>query len=313
MNFLPRSVPEISGCTKLYIKEDVLRVLALRIEQTNAIPDLRYQMGTIIGCASRYGLTGTQISDTFVFDMLDKISNEIYGEIAELLKSRIGSSPANLDLVYKTISLVTSEKDKPRCYEARDSFTKNFGWAIPSPEAIDSIVRFAGSEQILEVGSGLGLWAGLVRAHGGSIRPVDTFESHGTSPHATFVLTEEIGGVAAIQKYNPKVLMMCWPGYDESFASQVLEAFETYASPDARFIYIGEGQGGCNADDMFFQMLDQSWDLVERIEIPQWWGIHDCLNLYRRKAPSLEKGQAQAQPVEEPWITVESRRSKSKR
>jgi len=46
-------------------------------------------------------------------------------------------------------------------------------------------------------------------------------------------------------------------------------------------IYIGEGEGGCTADDMFFDRLDE-WKHIETIDIPQWDGIYDRLSVYQR-------------------------------
>lgn len=314
VNFLPHSRPEPSGqiqypstyqknlnnfSVEYQIKNLALELIMKKIKTIGTIPDIQIQMNIIVGCAFGFGLKD-HLSSSFVFETMEKISKEIYGEIAGILKSTINTTPIDFKEIYKTIDLVTSSKDDTRGYSARTSFTQNFAWAIPSQEAIESIVKFAGSEQILEIGSGLGLWAGLIRAHGGSIIPVDTFESHGTSRSATFVLTEEIGGITAIYKYKPKVLMMCWPSYGDSFAALALEEFETCAPPDAQLIYIGEGFGGCTGDDRFFEMLNQSWELVNQIDIPQWWGIYDCLNLYRRKVH------------EEPWITVGSKKSKVK-
>lgn len=47
--------------------------------------------------------------------------------------------------------------------------------------------------------------------------------------------------------------------------------------------YVGEGDGGCTADDAFHEILDQLWEEIEDHEIPQWWGIHDRLRIYKRK------------------------------
>jgi hypothetical protein len=47
-------------------------------------------------------------------------------------------------------------------------------------------------------------------------------------------------------------------------------------------VYVGEGQWGCTADDEFFKLLDASWEQEKFIDIPQWDGMHDGMNIYRR-------------------------------
>lgn len=48
-------------------------------------------------------------------------------------------------------------------------------------------------------------------------------------------------------------------------------------------LLIGEGNGGCNADDELFQRLADEWEEIGDFSIPQWPGIHDYIALYRRK------------------------------
>jgi hypothetical protein len=48
--------------------------------------------------------------------------------------------------------------------------------------------------------------------------------------------------------------------------------------------YVGEGDGGCTADDRFHRVLAERWSEVETVPIPQWYGLHDRLEIYRRLA-----------------------------
>ena len=50
-----------------------------------------------------------------------------------------------------------------------------------------------------------------------------------------------------------------------------------------RFVYIGESRGGCTADNTFFEILNSNWTFVESVDIPQWDGIHDEMNMWKRK------------------------------
>ncbi len=71
-------------------------------------------------------------------------------------------------------------------------------------------------------------------------------------------------------------LMLCWPPYDNSMA---IEALRRYRGKTV--IYVGEGNGGCTADDAFDEELSTKWTLVDELMIPQWRGLHDSVHVYR--------------------------------
>jgi hypothetical protein len=168
-------------------------------------------------------------------------------------------------------------------YGKRQDFTKNYGWSVPNEEAIESIKSFVGDETVLEVGSGLGMWAKLLRSEGIKITPTDLSlnldKNTYISRDKAFLDVEEISGRDAIKKYgNHTVLMMSWPPYDDPFAYNVLKAFM-----GDKLIFVGEGYGGCTGDDDFFSLLDDEWNHVKEVDIPKWSGIHDHLSLYVRQ------------------------------
>ena len=110
----------------------------------------------------------------------------------------------------------------------RNDFTGNYGWSVPNEEAIESIKEFVGNELVLEVGSGLGMWAKLFQSEGIRITPTDLSlnldKNHYVKKNKGFVDVEEIDGNEAIKKYGDHtVLMMSWPPYDDPFAYNVLK------------------------------------------------------------------------------------------
>lgn len=75
--------------------------------------------------------------------------------------------------------------------------------------------------------------------------------------------------------------MMVWPSYDVKWP---VEALLTYLSElGETLIYVGEGAGGCTADNEFHEIVEQKFDEILDVEIPQWSGIHDRLMIYRKK------------------------------
>lgn len=71
---------------------------------------------------------------------------------------------------------------------------------------------------------------------------------------------------------------MVWPPYATSMAFDTLNNFKGNL-----LIYVGEGYGGCTGDDAFHEKLEEEWDLSEEVEIPQWAGINDSLQILCRK------------------------------
>lgn len=165
----------------------------------------------------------------------------------------------------------------------RDSFVKNFAWAIPDEGAIKDIKEFVGDDKILEIGCGLGLWAKLLQDFGVNITPTnpnfpkDFYLNKDKKP---FTEVLDFAHKEAVETLGPDhdVLMLCWPPYSESIAYEALNAFG-----GDKLIYIGESRGGCNATHEFFELLDEEWNPPMISSIPQWVGIHDSLYFYRRK------------------------------
>ena len=83
----------------------------------------------------------------------------------------------------------------------------------------------------------------------------------------------------------PDVVILSWPDYDTSFASQILEKMK----PGQTLIYIGEGYGGCTGDDNFFNLLEEKTSLNNEITEKlqehslSWSGVHDTWYVYNIK------------------------------
>ena len=111
--------------------------------------------------------------------------------------------------------------------------------------------------------------------------------------HANAVLVES-GDVAAAES-EAEALVLCWPGYEDPMAVRALRAFR-----GGLLVYMGEGRGGCTADDAFFEELRGGWTLLYEDReagggvIP---GLDDAWQLYeRRGAPGAPAARARAPP-----------------
>ena len=95
-----------------------------------------------------------------------------------------------------------------------------------------------------------------------------------------FCDVEEIDAVSAVKKYRDRNIFMAWPPYDTSMAYDVALAM----TPGTHLIYVGEGCGGCNGDDQFFEYLGDQFEEIDDLAIPRWFGLNDYCSVYRKKS-----------------------------
>ena len=131
------------------------------------------------------------------------------------------------------------------------------------------------------MGAGTGIWARLLSDAGVKVTAVDN-NSGGYRwdvPTGKYYRVKQIDGAKAAHRYTRhKALMLCWPDYAVSMAAKAIASFG-----GDRVVYIGEGSGGCTGDDKFHKILDEKWELVDTLLIPQWPGIHDDVEFYKRR------------------------------
>jgi len=161
----------------------------------------------------------------------------------------------------------------------REDYIHKYGFAIPCKEALDTIREYS---PILEVGAGTGYWAALLdcdiiatdigRGSETLIKSKQWFDM------GTHFSVKKMSAQTAMKKWPDRTLFFCWPSYDEPWPTEALKNLKF----GKHVIYIGEGEGGCTADDEFHQELRDKFEEVEDISIPQWRGIHDNLWVYKK-------------------------------
>lgn len=169
----------------------------------------------------------------------------------------------------------------------RPEFVTRYAWGIPSDEAIDLLASLA---PIVEVGAGGGYWAMLLRDRGADVVAYDADPGTQPAPYAARMIPRRlwtdvgVAEAAVAGRHPDRSLFLCWPPYDTPMAHDALKAY--LGAGGETVVYVGEGQGGCNATDPFFELLEER--MVEdedlRAWIPRWPGMHDHLTVYRRRA-----------------------------
>lgn len=166
--------------------------------------------------------------------------------------------------------------DLPR--DARRRLVDQYAWAIPCDEALTVIAAHA---PIVEMGAGLGYWAHLLRDRGVEVSAFDKFPPAEQTKAAPVPWTEvHRGEPRTLRDYAEHALLLCWPPYAESMASDCLDHWRGQT-----LIYVGEGPSGCTGDDLFHERLAAEFEQIAEVNIPQWPGFHDELMVWRRQSP----------------------------
>lgn len=167
----------------------------------------------------------------------------------------------------------------------REIFTGNFSWAIPTRGAIDEIVKFVGTEKVLEIGAGRGLWAKLLKSQGVDITATDVgdkgkYYKFTDEEYRNYTDVEIMDAERAVKKYKPDILMLVWPPMTP-MSGTALETF--LRSGGKKVVFVGEDESGCTGDEKFFEILNKHYEqTVPEANIKRWDGLWDCLFLYEK-------------------------------
>lgn len=170
----------------------------------------------------------------------------------------------------------------------RDSYIRQYGFYIVSEGFIENTVNFFGKSRILEVGAGSGFLSACLQSSGIDIIPTDvhlTDNRYGFKKLYTEVLEEDSVKYLKNNRDNFDTLLMSWPNYSSTFAYKIVKNM----APGQTLIYIGEGYGGCTADDNFFDYMEKHSEVLE-LETNKfnessfsWAGIHDRVQIFKMK------------------------------
>lgn len=161
----------------------------------------------------------------------------------------------------------------------RHSLCGTFSWSICSPGDIEWMKGILGGRGVVETGAGGGYWAWQMRQAG-----IDTIAYEPSQPednhHVTRTWTDLLcDDASAAARHPDRALFLCWPTYADPWAAHALACYT-----GDTLIYAGEGEGGCTADDGFFELLGAEWDdLGDSPAHISFSGIHCYLTAYRRK------------------------------
>jgi hypothetical protein len=158
----------------------------------------------------------------------------------------------------------------------RDALRRQFAFAIPTGLAIQTILKHG--NEIVEIGAGSGYWSCLLAERGATVRAYDNGSWSDHFIHKPWFDVRR-GGPGMLRHFPNATALIVWPPYDEPMAFEVAKRIRV----GQHLVYVGEGQGGCTGDDAFFDLLNDDFRRTGGVGIPQWWGLHDHLEIYRRE------------------------------
>lgn len=158
-------------------------------------------------------------------------------------------------------------------HETRWKLCKRYSFAIPTKKACRKLMNYG---PLVEMGAGNGYWKFCVNQLGGEHVAYDSHPNGNSWQDGHRWSDVRLGEPSILRRYTNHTLFLSWPPMSSMAYESLL-----YFKGDT-VAYIGEGSGGCTADDSFHSLLDEEWSQIEHVAIPQYDGIHDTLNIYRR-------------------------------
>jgi len=163
----------------------------------------------------------------------------------------------------------------------RNTLCGLYSWSVCSPGDVAWIKERLGGRGIVEPGAGGGYWAWQLAQAGVDVaayEPKERSENHHVDCDPWFPHIQR-GNHEAVRQHPDRSLLLCWPTYGDRWAAKALAAYQ-----GDQLFYIGEGEGGCTADDEFFSLRGAEWeDAGDCPAHVSYSGIHCYLTEYRRK------------------------------
>lgn len=193
---------------------------------------------------------------------------------------------------------------RPQSHHVLPVLMHHFGCAVPSYESLEVLRVLADGRTVVDMGSGNGYWAFMLRAHGVDVKPVDNAQSEWRANwvgDTTIVdgpkfLAKNDGGKGA-------VLLMVYPivgggaagGVEGGFTRDLVKAYQG----DTVAVVGTQNHNGYTSfkNVTFDEYMDReqpAWTKVVQIPVPSFAGKDEALFIYQRgdRAAKLGAGEA---------------------
>lgn len=172
--------------------------------------------------------------------------------------------------------------------EARDYCVKRGMWAIVTRNLAIALAEIVNGRSILEIMAGAGWLARALADEGIQITATDDGswnERH--SKMQQIYPVAPLDAASAVRELGTQhdILLVSWPPYGDEAICKAL----AYWEPEKLLIYIGEGDGGCNAPECFWNGFFED-RTIDAPLIASWWGLHDRVYIGRYHVTVIEEG-----------------------
>ena len=172
----------------------------------------------------------------------------------------------------------------------RDAYISFMAFSFINNDYVEQMANFLKGKKVLEVMSGNGFFSRMLKEKGVNLISTDLYVGNDNPYGLVKVLDkdiERIDAIEAVEKYGKEVdyVIMSWPPYNKPIGSQVVKKIKEVC-PNVKIIYIGETEGGCTADDYFFEITervnDEAFEPV-KYSYESWHFVHDYPQLLKVK------------------------------
>lgn len=171
-------------------------------------------------------------------------------------------------------------------WDTREAHIPNQGWFVLTQEVARRLGSYLRGKQVVEVFAGTGYLAHHLRKTADldrrSYRAYDN--RTGWASKVYYPGVSKKNAFRALIK-RADVVVMTWPEYTENHAVRIVTKME----PGQVLVYNGEPQGGCCANDRFFEILDRDFIKIESLSNRlndghfTFFGIHDRWAVYKKR------------------------------
>ena len=162
----------------------------------------------------------------------------------------------------------------------------HFGCVVPSYEALETIKQVAKQKKIIEIGSGNGYWAYMLRRHGTSVTAVDNLQSeYRTLWIGDTILTDGEKHLKGEKGAKDTVLLLVYPIVGSDFTSKILQAY----SGDTICVAGTQNRNGYTAfkDRMIDEYVETEklgFHKIVQIPLPSFAGKDEALFIFERQS-----------------------------
>lgn len=163
---------------------------------------------------------------------------------------------------------------------------EHMGFSLLTKKFIKGLAKFIDDKKCLEIMSGHGCLSKSLQDEGIDIIATDNYSWNSRlNMSDKWTNVEQIDCLEAIRKYGKNVsyILCSWIPYESTIGYEALKLMNEI-NPDCKMIVIGEGYGGCTADDLFFENIEEI-DIKDDFinDFRSWQGINDYVSMVKFK------------------------------